>query len=146
VNAIRRLRADYAVPPGKMVSCTVVPSAASATLLTEEAALTGRLARAGISVAFEPPPESTAHAVLSDGTQVVLSLAGVVDIERECKRLRTELSSLEKQLDALRGRLKNENFLARAKPDVVEAERQKEGEWSSRRELLADKVRSLCGG
>jgi valyl-tRNA synthetase len=77
---------------------------------------------------------------------VVLSLAGVVDVDRECTRLRSELASLEKQLDSLRGRLQNENFLSRAKPDIVEAERQKEGEWSSRRELLADKVRALCGG
>jgi valyl-tRNA synthetase len=146
VNAIRRLRADYSIPPGKSVSCTIVPSAGSKAVLTEEAALEGRLARAEISLATTPPAESAAHAVLSDGTQVVLSLAGVVDVERECSRLRTELASLEKQLDALRGRLRNENFLARAKPDVVEAERQKEGEWSSRRELLADKVRSLCGG
>jgi hypothetical protein len=42
--------------------------------------------------------------------------------------------------------LRNENFLARAKPEVVEAERLKEGEWAARRELLADKVRALCGG
>jgi len=146
VNVVRRLRADYSIPPGKSVSCTIVPAAASSQLFTEESALTGRLARADVSIASAPPAESSAHAVLSDGTQVVLSLAGAVDLDRECSRLRTELSSLEKQLEALRGRLQNENFLARAKPDVVEAERQKEGEWSSRRELLADKVRSLCGG
>src|SRR5688572_29842224 len=146
VNAVRRLRADYSIPPGTSVSCTIVPSTAASPLFTEESALTGRLARADVSIASAPPAESSAHAVLSDGTQVVLSLAGAVDLERECSRLRTELTSLEKQLEALRGRLRNENFLSRAKPDVVEAERQKEGEWSSRRELLADKVRSLCGG
>jgi valyl-tRNA synthetase len=146
VNAIRRLRADYSVPPGKAVSCTVVPSDGSATLLDEESALAGRLARAEITLATSPPAESSGHAVLPDGSQVILSLAGVVDVERECSRLRGELASLEKQLEALRGRLSNENFLSRARPDVVQAERQKEGEWSSRRDLLADKVRSLCGG
>jgi valyl-tRNA synthetase len=146
VNAIRRLRADYSVPPGKLVSCTIVPSDASRAILAEEAAVAGRLSRAEIVIADAAPSESSAHAVLSDGTQVILALAGVVDVERECTRLRGELASLEKQLDSLRSRLKNENFLARAKPDVVEAERQKEGEWSSRRELLADKVRALCGG
>jgi valyl-tRNA synthetase len=146
VNAIRRLRADYSVPPGKQVACTVVPSADSQTVFGEESALAGKLARAEITVATTAPSETSAHAILSDGTQVVLSLAGVVDVERECSRLRTELGSLEKQLDALRGRLGNENFLSRAKPDVVEAERQKEREWSSRRELLSDKVRTLCGG
>jgi valyl-tRNA synthetase len=146
VNAIRRLRADYLVAPGKTVSCTLVPGSTSHTVFSAEAALTGRLARADITVAGTVPSESSAHGVLSDGTQVVLSLAGIVDLERECTRLKSELASLDKQLDALRGRLRNENFLARARQDVVAAERVKEGEWSSRRELLADKVRSLCGG
>ena len=52
---------------------------------------------------------------------------------------------LEKQLTGLRSRLQNENFVSRAKPDVVEAERKKEGELSARREQLSAKVASLCG-
>ena len=40
----------------------------------------------------------------------------------------------------------NENFIARAKPEVVDAERRKEAEWSARREQLSAKVASLCGG
>jgi valyl-tRNA synthetase len=146
VNAIRRLRADNSIPPGKSVSCTLVPSKNSAAVLTEESTLIGRLARADVSIAPTPPTGAVALAVMGEGSQVVLSLAGAVDVERECARLRTDLASLEKQLELLRARLGNENFLSRAKPDVVESERQKEREWSSRRDLLADKVRSLCGG
>jgi valyl-tRNA synthetase len=146
VNAIRRLRADYSVTPGKSVACALVPAPASARVFGDEAALIGRLARADVSIATQAPSESSAHAVLADGTQVVLSLAGVVDVEKECTRLRSELASLDKQLESLRGRLQNENFLSRAKAEVVDAERQKEGEWSSRRTLLAEKVQGLCGG
>jgi valyl-tRNA synthetase len=146
VNAVRRLRADYSIAPGKSVACTLVPSPASADVFGEEAAMIGRLARADVTMATQAPTEASAHAVLADGTQVVLSLAGAVDVEKECSRLRTELASLDKQLDSLRGRLRNENFLSRAKPDVVEAERVKETEWSSRRTLLAEKVQGLCGG
>jgi valyl-tRNA synthetase len=146
VNAVRRLRADYSIAPGKSVACTLVPSPASADVFGEEAAMIGRLARADVTLATRAPTEASAHAVLADGTQVVLSLAGAVDVEKECSRLRTELASLDKQLDSLRGRLRNVNFLARAKPDIVEAERVKETEWSSRRTLLAEKVQGLCGG
>jgi valyl-tRNA synthetase len=76
---------------------------------------------------------------------VVLPLAGIIDVEKECARLKGELESLEKQLTGLRQRLQNENFVARAKPEVVEAERRKEQEWTARREQLAAKVASLCG-
>jgi valyl-tRNA synthetase len=146
VNAIRRLRADYSIPPGKSVTCVLVPSAASATILSEESALLGKLARAEVSTSNTPPTDTAAHAVLSDGTQVVVPLAGAVDVEKECARLRTELAGLDKQLDSLRARLANESFVSRAKPEVVSAERQKESDWTARRELLAGKVRELCGG
>lgn len=146
VNGIRRLRADYSITPGKMVPCVLVPAAPSRLILEEEQGLIGRLARADVSVSASPPAGAAAHAVLSDGTQVVLPLAGVVDVDKECARLRNELGSLEKQLDGLRSRLANESFTSRARPEVVAAERQKEVDWTARRELLAAKVRDLCGG
>ena len=83
--------------------------------------------------------------MLSDGTEIVLPLAGAIDLDKECARLKGELEGLEKQLTGLRGRLQNENFIARAKPDVVETERRKEQEWTARREQLAAKGAALCG-
>jgi len=145
VNGIRKLRADYSIAPGTTVACVLVAQATSRELCRDEAALIGRLSKATVSVVDRAPTETAAHAILSDGTQVVLPLAGVVDIDRECTRLQADLDSLDKQLTALRARLQNEKFVARARPDVVAAERQKEVEWSARRVLLADKVRTLCG-
>jgi len=73
-------------------------------------------------------------------------LAGLVDLEKECARVSTELAQLEKQLGALQQRLANDSFVSRAKPEVVEAERAKLGDWATRREQLAGKKRTLCGG
>jgi valyl-tRNA synthetase len=146
VDAIRRLRADNGITPGKTVVCVMVPAAAAAATCRDEAELIGRLSRTSVTIAEAPPEGAAAHAVLPDGTQVVMPLAGIVDLEKECTRLKSELAGLEKQLGGLRARLQNESFLSRARPDVVAAERQKEGEWSARRDLLADKVRALCGG
>jgi valyl-tRNA synthetase len=115
-------------------------------VLEEERALIGRLAdRSTITIADAPPAEAAANQMLSDGSHVLLPLAGMVDVAKECAKFRSELAGLKKQLDALRGRLGNENFLSRAKPDVVESERQKEREWSARRDQLEQKVRALCG-
>ncbi len=69
----------------------------------------------------------------------------MLDIGKECAKLGDELSQLEKQLASLEQRLGNENFTARAKPEVVESERKKLGEWRTRREQLAAKKRALCG-
>ena len=146
VNAIRRLRGDYAIAPGKVLDAVIVPADGAAMIFAAEADLVGRLARARVTVGGRAPAGAAAHAVLADGSTVVLPLAGVIDVDRECERLRGELAALDKQLAALRGRLANEAFLTRAKPEVIEAEQRKEGEWNGRRALLATKLETLCGG
>jgi len=148
VSAIRKLRGDYRIPPGKMLQAMIRPAAGGPArdILTDEAALIGRLSASGVSIVDAAPEEAAAHHVLSDGSEVVLPLAGTIDLEKECARLRGELAGLEKQLASLSQRLRNESFLSRAKPEVVEGERQKQRDWSARRDQLSEKVRALCGG
>src|SRR6478609_3450529 len=108
-------------------------------------ALIGRLARASITTSTQAPAGAAAHALLPDGSETVVLLAGLVDLEKECARVRTELAQLEKQLASLQQRLANDSFVSRAKPEVVEGERTKLVEWTARREQLASKTRTLCG-
>lgn len=145
VTAIRQLRADYAVAPGKQLPVRV-HAATNHELFERQAALIGALSRTIVTLVDGSGSEAAAHAVLTDGTEVVLPLAGVIDLDKECARLQGELAQLDRQLDGLRSRLANENFLARAKPEVVEAERRKESEWTARRLQLHTKVSALCGG
>lgn len=145
VVAIRQLRGEYGIAPGKSLAGFVVPSAAAGPLFATESGLIERLTRCALASADAPPTGTAAHQLLSDGTEIVLPLAGAIDLDKECARLKGELEGLEKQLSGLRARLQNENFVARAKPEVVEAERRKEQEWSARREQLAAKVGTLCG-
>jgi valyl-tRNA synthetase len=145
VSAIRQLRGDYNIPPNRSLAATIIPTPASRAVLEQEAELIGRLTRCDVRVATETPREAAAHQVLSDGSELVLPLAGVIDVDRECARLTGELSQLDQQLTSLRARLENEKFVSRAKPEVVEAERAKEREWTARREQLGAKVRQLCG-
>ena len=150
VNAIRQLRSDYALPPGKAVEVLVVSSGGTngtdaARVLHEEQAIVTRLARASVQVAERAPSEGAAHALLSGGTELVMPLAGLIDLEKECARLTQEAAQLGGQLEALRARLGNERFTAKAPPQVVEAEREKERDWSRRHGLLTKKIESLCG-
>ncbi len=145
VNAIRRMRAENGIPPGKVVGVVIIPADECRDVFREESRVLGRLGKAEIQVSTQAAPGAAAHALLADGTQLVMPLAGMINLEKECFRLRNELEGLDRQLSSLRSRLGNGKFLERAPADVVAAERQKEQDWSSRRDLLADKVRSLCG-
>jgi valyl-tRNA synthetase len=70
----------------------------------------------------------------------------LIDVAKECARLRTELTALEKQLTALEARLENPGFLARAPAQIVASERSKAQEWRSRRDLMRSRIEGLCSG
>jgi valyl-tRNA synthetase len=143
VGALRQIRAEYAVPPGKSIEAFAISGNG---VFSEEAGVVERLARVSLRSATTAPSGAAAHAVLAGGASLVVPLAGLVDVEKECARLRNELEALEKQLSALSGRLSNEKFIAKAPLEVVEGERRKLGEWTARQKQLRDKVHSLCGG
>jgi valyl-tRNA synthetase len=145
VSAVRQIRSDYAIPPGKPIEA-VIQSRSHAELFTDHARLIGQLARVVIKVGASPTDAAAAHSVLTDGSEVIVPLGGLVDLAKECGKLRGELEQLETQLKSLSKRLRNEGFTSRAPAAVVESERKKEEEWIKRREQLAAKVTALCGG
>ncbi len=145
VSGLRQIRADYAVPPSRTVAATVVPASPDARrVLGEEAALVQRLARCTLSIGEAAPEGAAAHALLSDQTALIVPLGGLVDVAKECAKLREELQQLEKQLAVLEGRLADEKFTAKAPAHIVAAERAKAVEWTGRREALRAKVAELC--
>ncbi len=89
------------------------------------------------------PGGAAAQVLLSGGVELVVPLAGMVDLEKEKLRLDTDIVQLDKQLTALDARLANEGFVSKAKPQVVEAERAKAAEWRTRLMQLRDKRTSL---
>ena len=145
ISALRQLRSDYAIPPAQVLTAFVsAPTGPAREALHAERVLVARMARCELGTG-EPPPGPAAHAVLASGMALVLPLEGVVDVAKECARLKGDLAGLEKQLASLRGRLSNEKFTGKAPPEVVESERTKEREWSARRDQLHAKVQTLCG-
>lgn len=145
VSAVRQTRSDYAIPPGKSMDVTV-QSRANGPLFAEQAPLIGRLTRSTVKVGGQSAGAGAAHSVLADGSEVIVPLGGLVDLTKECGKLRAELKQLEAQLESLSKRLRNAGFTSKAPPEVVEAERKKEAEWIKRRGQLAEKVIALCGG
>jgi valyl-tRNA synthetase len=142
IDAIRGLRAEYGVQPGQPIRA-FAPATARTGALAEASALIQRLARCELTLGAAPAG-AAAHAVLASGIELTLPLAGMVDVAKERARLGGELENLSKQLEALRGRLGNEKFTAKAPAAVVEAERAKEREWAVRASQLEQKIAELA--
>ena len=150
VAAVRQVRADYTVAPARAVEVIVVaPEGATRRVFSEEGALVGRLTRSTVTVADgaaqRPADGAAAVVVLGGGVELAVPLAGIVDVAREREKLAKEVAELERQLAALRGRLDNAGFVARAPAHVVEGERQKAGDWAQRLEQLVAKLAALGG-
>jgi valyl-tRNA synthetase len=85
-----------------------------------------------------------AMTLLADRIEIYLPLAGMLDIAKELERIDKEITQAQQERDRLQGKLANQNFVAKAKPEVVEKEREKLaaqeerlGKLTARREELA---------
>jgi valyl-tRNA synthetase len=149
INGIRQLRADYAIPPGQRINASLDVSSAGDTGFTDagifegEGAFISRIAKTDLTP--HQGSEKGASILLSSGSRIRVALEGVIDIDKECRKARTELEKLSAQLDGLEARLGNAGFTDRAPASVVEAERQKQRDWTARKAQLTEKVASLCG-
>jgi valyl-tRNA synthetase len=79
------------------------------------------------------------------GLEVFLPLAGLVDLGAERARLSKELDKHRRELDALRRKLANDGFLAKAPPEVVAGERVRMGELEATAEKLEHTLTVLAG-
>ena len=145
ITAIREIRSAYAVPAAQVVQAAIT-TASGAAVSTTDPAFVARMARCELVSPSAIPAGAAARQVLANGIEVAVSLEGIVDLAREREKLTAELDALQKQLDALRARVANEKFMAKAPPAIVEAERAKEREWAARAQQLAGKVRAFGGG
>ncbi len=123
IREVRSTRAEMNVPAGMKIPAVLV-GAAEKSLRRLESWKTEimRMARlSDISTASEPPAKS-AQIVLGEAI-IALPLEGVIDIAAERARLEKELAAVEKEIASLKGRLANENFISKARPEVVEQTR-----------------------
>ncbi len=127
IGAVRTVRAEMNVPPSVLTPIRLRDAApetlARATRWTEA---TRRLARASEISALEGDlPRGSAQIVLDEAV-VVLPLAGLIDLDAERARLARERGRAQEEAEKLRDRLANADFLARAKPEVVNESRARE--------------------
>lgn len=132
-RSIRNARAEYNVEPGKRISAVVVASGSLKTALEKEIKSLVALAKLDpemVSVVDRDSEEAKAAAseksvqlVVQDGVEAYLPLSGLIDPEKERKRLEKQQEKLSKEIQKLAGRLNAKGFVDKAPADVVEKAR-----------------------
>jgi valyl-tRNA synthetase len=147
VGRVRNLRAEVNIDPGRRVPVLVRPrDAETRTLLESEGDLVRTLARLeSLRLTDDLAADGPAARAVAAGADVALPLAGILDVEAERRRLEREIERLTKERAGHAGRLQNADFLARAKPEVVDKVRGIDREIGERLDRLEATLRSLRG-
>ena len=146
IGAVRALKAEYDVPPSSRVEVflTHVGAPLQAGLAAEQRAVE-RMAGVAAVTRGAPPAGPAAHAVLRDGSELTLPLAGVIDLDREAMRLTRELERMRGLLRGTEAKLANEQFRSRAPAEVVAREEEKAAGLRDQVTRLARKLDALTG-
>ena len=134
VTAIRNMRSEMNITPAKQVAVGIKAGDREAGILRameQPFMALARIADLTIDPAYEKPHHSASG--VAGEAEIFVSLEGVIDLDAERARLRKELAKVEKALEGSRKKLANQDFLERAKPEVVELERQKQQQWEATR-------------
>ncbi len=145
VRSIRNARAESNVPAARWIEAIAV-AGDRAPLLQENLEILENLARARpftVHATLERRP-SQAITLVAGTVEVLLPLAGMVDIAEERARLSKELEEARRDLERSRSLLANENFLTRAKPEVVQREREKLAVHEERVRKLEERLAQLA--
>jgi len=125
IGAIRNIRSEMRVPPERLADLAVLGCTNPHRELVERNLPEIRKLAGLNSINFDAtcPPQSAAAVV--EEAELFLPLAGLIDLEVERKRLDKEMARLEGLIKSAETKLSNQNFVQKAPPEVITAERQK---------------------
>jgi valyl-tRNA synthetase len=146
ITSLRNLRAEAGLKPQQAVTALLVTDdPTQQQILRAAQAYIRDLAKAEaleITGSLATEPKQVAAAVVGT-VQVLMPLAGLVDVEALRAKLQKDLAKLEKEAQGIRARLENPNFLNRANPEVVQASQEQLAELEAQMRLLGSRLEKL---
>jgi valyl-tRNA synthetase len=145
IRAVRNMRGEMNVPPGKLAPVIIKTESEDVARCTERnlryVQELGRVSALRITPTFKR--EGPVASAVVGASEVFLPLQGLVDVQAELARLQKDLARSEETLRRSRQKLANGDFLERAPRDVVDAERARADELEQRREKLISYLEAL---
>ena len=147
IRAIRNIRGEMDVPPGKQIGAVLdCRSDAAVAIVQAGESYLRALARVGelsfgVGIAR---PEQAATQVAGE-VEILLPLSGMINLEEEEKRLQKEIAKVEKDVEMFARKLSNEAFVAKAPPEVLEKDRGKLREAQEKLQILQQSLERILG-
>ncbi len=143
VTEIRSVRTEMNIPPRARTPLHIVGSDQEFTdRVNREEETLKRLARVENISFGDTIPKGSVQIVLGDLT-VALPLGDVIDVAEESARLQREIVKAQDEIERLEAKLSNENFVAKAPSDIVEAQREKKSEAQATKAKLQQALEKI---
>ncbi len=144
-RAIRNLRSQVQLPPGKKTEVIVRAGGRVAICLDQERHHLSKLTSAEpLTIQQEAVrPKQALTAIITEGIEVYLPLEGVIDLEAETARLEKELNQVQAEIKKTEGKLNNPSFVDKAPDEVVAKEKLRREEQESRLTKLRQRLQEL---
>ncbi|HEY5542305.1 MAG TPA: valine--tRNA ligase [Candidatus Binatia bacterium] len=146
IRAVRNLRTETNCPPGKEVKVIFCGPETDLAFLREQQPYLRALARA---VMAEAPasgerPKGAATAVVG-AIEIYLPLDDLVNLEEERARLSKEVGKIEDELARVQKKLANRDFMAKAKAEVIQKEKDKAVQFEEKIRTLRSSLEKIDG-
>jgi valyl-tRNA synthetase len=126
ISAIRNIRAEMNVPPGKLAPLYVRANKEQLELIKEYFSYFNSLAKVeSIDIYNEELKDEATTTAVVHGAELFIPLADLIDVEKEKTRLTKEIERLELMIKGIKAKLNNENFVKKAPEHIVQVEKDK---------------------
>jgi len=143
IKSVRNIRNEMKVDPGRKIEAILLSD--KLEILESGESYIKNLAnidnlRITKRLKNRPQPSSTS---IVEGVEVILPLEGMVDIDKELKRLNNELEDVKYEIKRAKGKLSNDGFVNNAPEELVEGEKQKVKEYEAKKEKLQERIEQM---
>jgi valyl-tRNA synthetase len=145
INSIRNIRGENTIPPSKEISVAFFAERDERkTVIQKYERYIRKLCKSSAIESFsaEIRPKFAATSVV-DGVELLVPLAGLIDVEAERTRLMKEITRLESALQGIEKKLSNENFVSRAPKEVIQKEKEKQASFALNLEKLKKNLKTF---
>jgi valyl-tRNA synthetase len=144
LGGLREIRSRQNVPPKATIQFSVrCPSEFEKLLKPMEAYFASMAGAESTGWGPNVLPPATSVSVACEGSEIFVDMAAFLDVRAELAKKEKELVSLQQRIAGKEKQLANENFVQRAKPEVIEKERSALSDLQTQHTQAAASIESL---
>ena len=145
IIGIRNIRAEMRIDINKKVPCLINTTnleLSNFLLAQEQQNLIFELAKVSELKSAKQRPAQSSIIVIKD-LEAYVPLAGLIDFDKERARISVEIDSIQKELNKINRQLADANFVSKAKPIIIERERERKAKYEDKQTRLKIALEAL---